>query len=83
MTYKKHVTVRDMLRALITVPHETIIEIACDPEMNAAGPIAMTENGELCVLDAQFREDGQPVMVMWPLKTEPLEERYADFQDVS
>jgi predicted acetyltransferase len=58
------------------LPSKTIIEIAVDPEMNQAGPIAMLETDELSVLKTRLRENGQPVLVLWPLETRELDERY-------
>jgi hypothetical protein len=76
MTYKDHVTARDLIRALMAFSPEAIIDIAKDPELNCAGPIAMKETGELRVLQAADRETGKPVYVLWPLYLESLDERY-------
>ncbi len=76
MPYKKHVTVSDLVRALVTFPPDTIIDIAKDPELNCAGPVAMQETGELSVLETTDRKTGKPVYVLWPMYIEPLDDRY-------
>ena len=78
MTYRKHVTAAALRQVLMHVPSATIIDIACDPEINQAGPLAMHETGELDVLQFKLREDGRPVLVLWPIEMACLEDRYEE-----
>jgi len=81
MTYKDYVTAGDLLRVFLRVPAKTIVEIARDPELNQAGPIVMHEDGALDVLHFKMRENGKPVLLMWPMHTECLDERYDEQTD--
>lgn len=78
MTLKNFVTAGELRKALLYIPADTIIDIAQDPELNRAGPIAMQESGELSAAEETLDVDGKPrkVMILWPLEMEQPEDRY-------
>jgi hypothetical protein len=76
MTYKDFTTAGELRRMLVQLPANTIIDIARDPELNGAGPIAMLEDGQISVCEERLRADGRAVVVLWPLESVPFERRY-------
>ena len=76
MPYKDFTTAGELRAMLMQLPADTIIDIARDPELNGAGPIAMLETGEISVCEERLRPDGRPVVVLWPLDSEDFDRRY-------
>lgn len=76
MPYKDVTTAGELRAMLMELPADTIIDIARDPELNGAGPIAMLDTGEISVCEEQLLRDGRPVIVLWPLHSEAFDKRY-------
>lgn len=78
MEYKDFVTAGELRKFLLKLPHNTIIDIARDPELNGCGPIAMLEDGEASVAVERLKENGRQVVVLWPLESDDWNSRYVD-----
>lgn len=78
MTEQTTVTIKKLRAALSDLPSNALVEIAIDPELNAAGPIASNETGAVLVFETRLQKGNHPVVVLLPEFTQAWDDRYTE-----
>lgn len=69
-------TARQLGVALLQMPADALVEIASDPSLNNAGPVATTTEGAVHVYEARRCDTSELVIVLWPEEAMCWEDRY-------
>ena len=63
--------IKELLKILEVMPPDAIVDIACDEEGNAFGPVSNR-------IERAILKTGEKVIILYPNSSELAEERYQD-----